>query len=64
MQIAAVVDTPGGSAAMVQHLAEQYVIQLPEMAKNTKMIIVPDKPNDVSGVVSTALSLTSGIGRV
>jgi len=62
-QIAAVVDTPGGKSAMVQHLAEQYVSQLPEMAKNTKMIIVPDKPNDVSGVVSTALSLTQGITR-
>jgi len=62
-KIAAVVDTPGGSSAMVQHLAEQYVTQLPEMAKNTKMIIVPDKPNDVSGVVSTALSLTQGITR-
>merc|ERR1712187_299129 len=53
-----VVEQPGGREAMVQRLAEQYVTELPEMAKASKMMIVPDKPTDVSGVVATALSMT------
>jgi regulator of protease activity HflC (stomatin/prohibitin superfamily) len=57
--VAHVVGKPGGEAAMVQRLAEQYVTELPEMAKASKMMIVPDKPTDVSGVVATALSMTS-----
>merc|ERR1712139_448138 len=57
-----VVEQPGGREAMVQRLAEQYVTELPEMAKASKMMIVPDKPTDVSGVVATALSMTQAIG--
>merc|ERR1712039_60963 len=56
-----VVEQPGGREAMVQRLAEQYVTELPEMAKASKMMIVPDKPTDVSGVVATALSMTQAI---
>merc|ERR1711939_611234 len=56
-----VVERPGGREAMVQRLAEEYVTQLPEMAKASKMTIVPDKPTDVSGVVATALSMTKAI---
>merc|ERR1712232_258474 len=56
------VDQPGGREAMVQRLAEQYITELPAMAKNSKMMIVPDKPTDVSGVVATALSMTQAIG--
>jgi len=62
--IARVVGKPGGEEAMVQRLAEQYVTELPKMAKAAKLIIVPDRPTDVSGVVSTALSMTSSIARV
>jgi len=57
-----VVEQPGGREAMVQRLAEQYVTELPEMAKASKMMIVPDRPTDVSGVVATALSMTQAIG--
>merc|ERR1712187_981964 len=56
-----VVEQPGGKDAMVQRLAEQYITELPEMAKASKMMIVPDKPTDVSGVVATALSMTQAI---
>jgi regulator of protease activity HflC (stomatin/prohibitin superfamily) len=55
------VEQPGGKQAMVQRLAEQYITELPAMAKHSKMMIVPDKPNDVSGVVATALSMTQAI---
>lgn len=61
--VAKAIEVPGGQAAMVQRLAEQYVVQLPEMAKASKMMIVPDKPNDVNGVLATALSMTSMIGK-
>jgi regulator of protease activity HflC (stomatin/prohibitin superfamily) len=57
--ISNVVSKPGGKQAMVQRLAEQYVTELPEMAKSAKMMIVPDKPTDVSGVVATALGMTT-----
>merc|ERR1719379_2106779 len=57
--IAAAVAQPGGHDAMVQRLAEKYVGELAEMAKHSNMMIVPDKPNDLSGVVATALGLHS-----
>lgn len=57
--IAAAVGEPHGRDAMVQRLAEKYVSELADMAKNTQMIIVPDKPNDISGVIATAL----GVGQ-
>lgn len=55
--IAKAIAADGGDQAMVQQLAERYVSELAEMAKNTNMIVVPDKPNDISGVVATALSM-------
>merc|ERR1712139_425690 len=59
--VATAIEQPGGQSAMVQKLAEQYVSEMPEMAKNSKMMIVPGNPTDVSGVVATALSMTSAI---
>merc|ERR1719152_250391 len=59
--VAEAIQAPGGKNSMTQSLAEQYVAQLGEMSKQSKMIIVPDKPNDVSGVVATALSIGSSI---
>lgn len=41
----------------MQRLAEKYVGELAEMAKNSNMMIVPDRPNDLSAVVATALGL-------
>ena len=43
--------------AMAERLAEQYVGELAAMAKNSNMLIVPDKPNDITGVLATAMSL-------
>jgi len=59
--IAAAITSQGGSDAMAQRIAEQYVTNLGEMAKSSNMIIVPDRPNDLSGVVTTALSLGDAI---
>jgi len=55
--IAAAVAEPGGHDAMVQRLAEKYVGELAEMAKSSNMMIVPDRPNDLSAVVATALGM-------
>ena len=33
------------------------------MAQSSKLVIVPDKPNDVSGVLTTALRLSSEITK-
>merc|ERR1719164_315941 len=55
--ISASLQAPGGEKAMVQRLAEQYVGELAGMAKASHMMIVPDKPNDVTGVLATALGM-------
>ena len=49
--------------AMVQRLAEKYVGELAEMAKNSNMMIVPDRPNDLSAVVATAMGLHSQLAN-
>ena len=54
---AAAVAEPGGQEAMVQRLAEKYVSELAEMAKHSNVMIVPDRPNDLSAVVGTAMGL-------
>lgn len=53
-----------GVIAMQQHLAEMYLNQLADMAKNSKMMIVPDKPNDVSAVLATAMSIGGKMGNL
>jgi regulator of protease activity HflC (stomatin/prohibitin superfamily) len=55
--VAEALGAPGGQQAMVQRLAEKYVGELSEMAKHSNLVIVPDKPNDLSGVLTTALGI-------
>ena len=42
---------------MTQRLADKYVSELAEMAKQSNLVIVPDRPNDISGVVATAMGM-------
>lgn len=60
--VATAIAEEGGKDAMVQQLAQRYVSELAEMAKSSNMIIVPDKPNDLSGVVATAMGLYGQMG--
>jgi len=60
--VALAVTQDGGKDAMVQQLAQKYVGELAEMAKASNMVIVPDKPNDLSGVVATAMGLYGQMG--
>ena len=55
--IAQAVSEEGGKDAMVQRLADKYVSELAEMAKQSNLVIVPDRPNDISGVVATAMGM-------
>ena len=55
--IAEAVSEEGGKDAMVQRLADKYVSELAEMAKQSNLVIVPDRPNDISGVVATAMGM-------
>ena len=55
--VSAALTAAGGEQAMVQNIAEKYISELANMSKHANLIIVPDKPNDISGVVTTALAL-------
>jgi len=55
--VAMALEAPGGQQAMVQRLAERYVGELAGMAKASNMVIVPDRPNDLSAVLTTALGV-------
>lgn len=59
--IAAAVQAPDGSDAVSQRLAELYINAIPEIAKNANLLVVPDTPTDVSGVVATAMSIAKTI---
>jgi len=59
--LADAISSKGGTDAMSQRIAEQYVTNLGEMAAKSNMIIVPDKPNDLAGVVATALSVGDNV---
>lgn len=62
-KISKAMNAEGGEKATTQRIAEQYVGQLAEMAKHSRMMIVPDKCNDVSGVISTALGIGASVSR-
>ena len=49
---------------MVQNIAEKYVGELASMARESNMIIVPDNPNDVSSVLSTAMAIGAQSSRL
>lgn len=61
--IAEALQAPGGDNAMAQRLGSTYVNQLSSMAQSSNLVIVPDRPNDVSGVLTTAMGLSSQISE-
>lgn len=61
--IAEALQEPGGDNAMAQRLGNAYVNQLSSMAQNSNLVIVPDRPNDVSSVLTTAMGLSSQISQ-
>ena len=59
--IAVSLSTADGQTAAKQRLAEQYIWNLSEMSKHSNLIIVPDKPNDINGVLANAMAVGSAI---
>ena len=55
--ISQALSSESGSSAAQQRLAEQYISEYAQMTKNANTIIVPDKPNDVSSVLATAMAI-------
>jgi regulator of protease activity HflC (stomatin/prohibitin superfamily) len=56
-QIADAVRQPGGIEAMQLRVAEQYVANFGELARNSNTMIVPTNVSDVAGMVATAMSV-------
>ncbi len=52
-----------GSKAVQQRLAEQYLKEYPKLIQNSRLVVVPDRPNDVSGVVATAMGVWGEAGK-
>ena len=44
-------------------VAEKYISELGNMAKQSNLMIVPDKPNDIGGVLATALGLGAQVSK-
>merc|ERR1719408_892283 len=62
--VAAALSEKGGSTAMGQHIAERYVDQMAEMAKSSKMLIVPEKPTDINGVLTQAFGISAHVTKI
>ena len=56
LKISDTLSSGAGASAAQQRLAEQYISQYADMSKNANTIIVPDKPNDISGI-ATAMAV-------
>jgi len=61
--VASAISDRGGKDAMGQRIAEMYVNQMADMAKNSKMVIVPDKPTDINGVLASAFGISSAVSK-
>ena len=59
--LAVTVQEPSGSDTVSQRLAEHSIAAIPEIAKNAKLLVVPDTPADVIGAVATAMSIAKTI---
>ena len=51
----------GGENAMKQRLAQQFLAQYSEMVSKAQLIIVPDRPNDVAGILTQAMSVAGAL---
>ncbi len=61
--IAAAIEEPGGSDAVNLRVAEQYVKEFGNLAKENNTVIIPSNLSDVGGIVATATSLLKKTGE-
>ena len=55
--VAAAVNEPGGSAAMQLRIAEDYVAQFGNLAKEANTLVIPANLSDISSMISLATSI-------
>ncbi|MBT5890501.1 MAG: paraslipin [Chromatiales bacterium] len=56
-QVAAAVNEPGGNAAMQLRIAEDYVAQFGNLAKEANTLVIPANLSDISSMISLATSI-------
>jgi regulator of protease activity HflC (stomatin/prohibitin superfamily) len=55
-QVAAAIQNPGGMQAVQLRVAEQYIIQLGNLAKETNTLVVPANLTDVASMIAVAMN--------
>jgi len=63
-QVAAALDAPGGDAAMQLRVAEQYVRQFGELAKQSNSLVIPANLSDIASMLALATRIVGGNGAV
>jgi len=61
-QVAAALDAPGGDAAMQLRIAEQYVDQFGELAKQSNSLVIPANLSDIASMLALATRIVGGNG--
>jgi len=61
-QVAAALDAPGGNAAMQLRVAEQYVRQFGELAKQSNSLVIPANLSDIASMLALATRIVGDNG--
>jgi regulator of protease activity HflC (stomatin/prohibitin superfamily) len=61
--IAKAINAEGGSDAVNLRIAEQYIAEFGKLAKENNTMIIPSNLSDVAGIVATAKSVISQVGK-
>ncbi len=61
-QVAAAVSSPGGQEAMQLRIAEQYVTQFGQLAKEANTLVVPANLSDIASMLALATNIVKGDG--
>jgi regulator of protease activity HflC (stomatin/prohibitin superfamily) len=61
--IAKAINAEGGSDAVNLRIAEQYIAEFGKLAKENNTMIIPSNLSDVAGIVATAKSVISTVGK-
>ena len=56
-EVAAAMQTPGGTEAVQLRVAEQYITQFGHLAKSSNTMIIPATTSDIGGMIATAMQV-------
>jgi regulator of protease activity HflC (stomatin/prohibitin superfamily) len=62
-EVAAAIQTGGGMEAVQLRVAEQYVAQFGQIARQTNTVVVPANVSDVAGMIAAAMKVFGATGR-